>query len=190
MTLIKVLDALADDQIDDAWVVYHTCFAPLEILAAQAHLMPRDAFDDVMTDPRITKVLVLDDNGGLIGLGTYTTDLTAVPLISWKYYRHHWPDQYDRHAIWYIPFAAFAGDHFGAYYSFVEHIYQLAEPATGIVSMDVCDYNTGSRNFARALAIATRRLSAGVSHHRRVDAQGFFVYDVTGEVLEPLEATA
>jgi hypothetical protein len=181
VTTIKFVDRLTDDLIEDAWRVYHGCFAPLEILAAQSHLMHRLDFDALMLDNRITKALFLDDNGELIGLGTYSNDLTVVPLISWKYYRHRWPDAYDADAIFYILFVAVAGDApFRTYYSFVEHIYELAAPLKGIVAVDACNYNVRKRNLLRAIAAATARLSGGRYRHGVADSQNYAVYDVTG----------
>ncbi len=179
--MIKYVTRLSDDQIEDAWRVYHGCFAPLEILAAQAHLMARADFNDLMTDDRVTKALFLDDAGELVGLGTYTTDLTAVPLISWKYYRHHWPQAFADSAIFYIMFVAVAGDApFRTYYEFVEHIYELAAPKQGIVAVDACNYNIRKRKLLKAIGAATARLSGRRYRHGVADAQNYAWFDVTG----------
>src|SRR5262245_2149390 len=103
---IKVLDALHDDLLDDAWNLYSTAFDGLNALAVQRHLMYRDEFKDVMLDPRVQKFLYLADDGALCGLAPYTTTLDAVPLISPPYFERRWPEHYAQRRIWYCGFVA------------------------------------------------------------------------------------
>jgi hypothetical protein len=184
--LLKTVDQLTDDQLEQTWPVYHTCFAPLETQAAQRHLMTPAEFKEQMADPAITKGLVYDDNGGLTAAGTYATDLPAVSLISWKFFRHHWPDQFDDNAIVYVPWIASSGTTFRGYHTFVEHIFNLAAPKRGLVAMDVCKTNVDVHHFIRSMAAATRRLSGGRSNYALIDTQGFYLFDPTGTVIDPL----
>lgn len=186
--LLKTLSKLSDEQISDAWTLYETCMAKLEIYTPQNHLMERGEFDALMLDERISKGLVLDD-AELVAFGTYTTDLTAVPLINWKFYRHWWTDEYDRSAIIYVPFIVAAGQH-RAYRAFVEHVFSLAAPVRGLVAIDVSDYNEHEHHFVDAIAITTRRLSHGRSRHYRVGYQGYWIYDVTGLAASPVTGQA
>lgn len=184
--LLKTLTALSDDQIEEAWVLYHTCMTPLEVQSAQVQVMTKDDFRAMMLDERFVKGLVIDD-GGIIAMGVYTTDLTSMPtLVSWKFYRHHWTDEYDRKAIFYVVFIASAGQH-RAYRMFVEHVYALAAPMRGLVAVDVCDYNEDQHYFVKAIANTTRRLSGRRSRHYRVSYQGFWMYDVTGQATYPYQ---
>jgi hypothetical protein len=187
--LLRTLDQLADDQIRDAYTLYRTCMEPLEILTAQKHLMDEGDFKAMMLDERIIKALVLDEAGEILTFGTYTTDITALPLLAWQFYRHNWPDEYDRDAIIYVPFIVSGGQH-RAYRTFVEHIYSLAAPLRGLVAVDVCDYNEGEHHFVDAIAITTRRLSHGKSRHYQVAYQGYWIYDVTGMATDPFTGRA
>lgn len=181
---LRTVGQLTDDEISDAYTLYHTCMEPLEIETPQKHLMDEGDFKEMMLDECITKALVVDEAGELVTFGTYTTDITALPLLSWKFYRHWWEDEFDRGAIVYVPFIVSAGHH-KAYRTFVEHIYALAAPMRGLVGVDVCDYNEDEHHFVDAIAVTTRRLSHGKSRHYRLGYQGYWLYDVTGQATYP-----
>lgn len=182
--LLKLLTTLPDDLIEETWILYHTCMAPLEVQSAQVQVMTKDDFTAMMLDERFVKGLVIDD-GGVSAMGVYTTDLTSMPgLVSWKFYRHHWQDEYDRAAIFYVVFIASAGQH-RAYRMFVEHVFSLANPARGLVAMDVCNFNEEEHFFIEAIARTTRVLSHRASRHYRISYQGFWMFDVTGQATYP-----
>jgi hypothetical protein len=184
--LLRTPTKLTDDEIAEAWRLYLTCMEPVEIHTPQAHVMSEGDFKQMMYDERITKGLVLDRDGALSAFGTYTTDLTALPLLSWKFYRHWWPDEYERNAIIYVPFIV-SGGHHRAYRAFVEHVYALAAPLRGLVCVDVSDYNEDVHHFVNAIAVTTRRLSHGESRHYKVGYQSYVVYDPTGQATYPTE---
>src|SRR5688572_30709267 len=148
--MIKVVDDVHGELLEEAWALYYTAFKDLNAMAVQRHLMYRAEFDDVMRDQRVQKYLCLDDTDSLCGLSTYTTDLDAVPLTSRAYFERRWPDLYAERRIWYCGFVgihpkAQAGTAFG---QLVEAMYRLAATQNGIISLDMCRFNDQKRHMS------------------------------------------
>ena len=112
---IDVRTDLVDEQLEQAWQLYGVAFSHLNALTVQRHLMYRSEFDDVMTDRRIEKWLAYSDDGVLLGLATYTNQLSAWPLISPEYFARRWPAHYADSRIWYCGFVAVPGHEHGVF---------------------------------------------------------------------------
>jgi hypothetical protein len=177
--LIKVVDQVSEpDFLEDAWQLYAEAFRDLNSRAVQRHLMYRSEFDEVMHDERVQKYLCLDDAGTLLGLATYTNDLTAVPLIAPEYFERHWPDHYRTHRIWYIGFVAVHPEAQGceAFAQMVEQMYLVAVTQNGLVGLDICNYNDDIRKMSRVCRVMIRRLTENM-RFTRIDQQSYWLYE-------------
>lgn len=176
--MIKVVDDVHGDLLEEAWALYFEAFKDLNALAVQRHLMYRAEFDDVMHDQRVQKYLCLDDTDTLCGLSTYTNDLAAAPLISPAYFERRWPDLYAERRIWYCGFVAIhpkaqAATAFG---ELVEAMYRLAATQNGIISLDMCRHNDQKRHMSRVVPLMLHRLSGEV-RTERMDEQSYWLYE-------------
>jgi hypothetical protein len=182
---VKFLDILEGELTEAAWQVYRSAFEELNALAAQRHLMYRSEFDGVMSDPRVDKVLTLDDAGALAGIATITRDLDAVPLIAPPFFARRWPQQYAQRRIWYIGFVAVAPAAQGgsAFTDAFNEYYRIAEAEDGLVGMDICAHNELAHRLPRAIQLQLRRLSGGAATAERVDTQSFWMFDMRGRTL-------
>lgn len=182
---IKFLPVLDGDLAETCWQVYTDAFAPLAELAAQRHVMTRDEFDTVAADPRVDKVLTLDDSGSIIGVASFTRHLDAVPLISLPFYRRRWPQAFEQKRIWYIGFVAIApaAQRTAAFDDLIGELFAIAAAEHGLVSLDVCAHNQDKRHLPRAIELTVSRLSAGVSKADTADTQSYWIFDLTGEHL-------
>jgi hypothetical protein len=174
---IDVQTDLMDDQLELAWELYDTAFRPLNALTVQRHLMYRSEFDDVMTEPRIEKWLAYSDDGVLLGLATYTNQLSAWPLISPEYFARRWPAHYAANRIWYCGFVAVPGHEQGVFIELIEAMYRHAEEHDGVISLDICRYNMENYRLDRAIATWLRRISGGRVRCEAADTQTFMTYE-------------
>lgn len=178
--MIKVVEGLDGPLLEEAWQLYSAAFADLNTRAVQRHLMHRYEFDDVMRDPRVDKYLVIDDEDGqMVGLSTYTNDLTAVPLISPEYFERRWPDLYAKQLIWYCGFVAVHPDAQGTgpYREMVGAMCLAAAGAGGIISLDMCRLNAEGRHMARSIPLMLRRAAGGPVRTERLDEQSYWLYE-------------
>jgi hypothetical protein len=182
---VKFVDVLDGELAETVWTLYRAAFAGLDALAAQRHLMHRSEFDTVVADPRVDKVLALDDAGALAGVASYTNDLDAVPLISPAYFRQRWPEAYEQRRIWYIGFLAVdpAAQGGGTFTDLFTELYQVASPRNGLVAMDICTYNDDVHHLPTAIKLLLRRSSGGRARSLLADAQSYWVFDTAGETL-------
>lgn len=187
MTVIKVFDAIAqgDELAGVAWDIYLECFAEVNALAANRHLMYRTEFDEVLADVRVPKYLTLDDGGVPVGLATFSNRLEAFPLIAPEFYERRWPQAYAARRIFYAGFVGVVprAQKSSAFADVFAEFYKVTEPVNGLVSLDVCNYNDHVRRLPKAIGLMLRRMSGGQSSYKRVDAQTFWLYDVTGKTL-------
>ena len=176
--VIKVVEQIThDDFLEPAWTLYDDAFRDLNAFAVQRHLMYRSEFEEVMSDPRIQKYLYLDDDGTLLGLSTYTNQLSAMPLIAPQYFERRWPDLYQQHKIWYCGFVAVmpGGRAQHAFAGLVEAMYLVAANQSGIIGLDFCTYNDERRKMSRVIRLMLHRLSGGVKAEC-MDQQSYWLY--------------
>ena len=78
-------------------------------LELSVYQLRRDEFMAVMVDPRIEKILIEDeDTGELIAMCTLTNQLETVDWVSPEYFAHHYPDHWERGAVFYLGFSLVA----------------------------------------------------------------------------------
>jgi hypothetical protein len=177
--VIKVIDQITDEDLHETlWKMYLDAFEDLNTMAVQRHLMFRSEFDEVMLDSRIHKYLALDDDGAVLGVATYTNDLSAVPLISPPYFERHWPEHYAANRIWYIGFVAVDPQVQGreVFAQLVEQMYLVASAQNGLVGLDICSYNDDTRHMSRIFRLMIRRQTSNMKFSR-IDQQSYWLYE-------------
>ncbi|MEV4134653.1 hypothetical protein AB0J72_21085 [Dactylosporangium sp. NPDC049742] len=174
---IDVRTDLVDEQLEQAWQLYEAAFRHLNALTIQRHLMYRSEFDDVMSDRRVEKWLAYSDDGVLLGLATYTNQLSAWPLISPEYFARRWPVHYADQRIWYCGFVAVPTHEHGMFVKLIEAMYRHAEQHDGVISLDICRHNIDAYRLDRAINTWLRRISDNRVRCETADAQTFMIYE-------------
>ena len=123
--------------------LYLSSMAPLLTRAAARHVLTRAEFDAEMADPRITKVLVRDDDGEPCGLTTLTKDLAAVPWINPSYFWSRFPDAVARGALYYLGYLFIAPERrrSRALLLMASEIRRELETERAVIGFDTCAYN-------------------------------------------------
>ncbi|XVV10925.1 hypothetical protein ACQP2X_39720 [Actinoplanes sp. CA-131856] len=174
MTLAAHTPTIPD--LDAAWRLYAEIFAEVNELAAQRHLMTEAEFADVFHDPRILKFFVHDEAGDLAGMSVLTQDLSAWPLISPQYFARHWPQHYQRRAIWYVGFVGARPTYLHGFRELVSGMYPHVIASAGIAVMDFCAYNINQRRLPSITHKLLGWMNPDAGMHI-ADAQTFVVYD-------------
>ncbi|NMO57702.1 hypothetical protein HH310_41890 [Actinoplanes sp. TBRC 11911] len=182
MTIVQQVAPKIPD-VTEAWDLYSTLFADINVMAAQRHLMTADEFAAVYYDQRVLKFYVHDKNNALAGMSVLTQNLGAWPLISPPYFARRWPEHFARRAIWYVGFVGVAGRHVHGFRELIRNMYAHVIPDSGIAVMDFCTYNVTQRR----LPDVTLKLLSWMNpaaDMELADAQTFVVYrfDRSGEV--------
>lgn len=187
---VKLLDRLDGDLADQLWPIYLECFSKVRTRAANRHVMYRTEFDEVMADERVTKFVPLDDGGVPVGLGTLGNQLDAFPLIAPEYFQANWPEPYAQRRIYYCGFVGVV-EHArmtAAFREIFTEFHRITEPVRGLVALDICTFNEQVLGLPQHIDRALRRASRGRSTCDRIDAQSFWLYDVTGALGEKVPA--
>jgi GNAT superfamily N-acetyltransferase len=175
---VRTQQVVADDLREDAWKLYQQSFDDLRHLAVQRHVMYSDEFDAVMADARVDKYLIFDDHGSLQGIGTITTELLSMPLVSADYFAHRWPERYLAGEVFYIGFVAVHPDSHGSgiFGELVKAMTEMVSKVDGIAVVDVCNHNKDRLHLPRAIHWLASTWS---SHVQTVtlDAQSYIGYD-------------
>lgn len=178
--LLEATREIVGRRAEECWALYVSAFDELRTVAVQRHVMLRSEFDAVLVDGRVTKYVAIDEAAGgrCCALGTATTDLDAMPLISPAYFAHRWPQSYaDRH-IWYVGFVAVAPDHhrgplFGR---IVGDVARSAAAVGGVAAMDVSRHVIDQRRLPEVLGRYFTRLAPG-TRGVRLDEQSYWAYE-------------
>lgn len=174
---------------DELWPLYRDSFTPLAERAAQRHLFSRDEIDDLLRDERLDKVVVRSrgDAGTVAALGVITNDLDAVPLVSPDYYRHRWPEHFERRRIWYVALTAvhprFQGTR--AVGRIIKYLCDLGGAEGGIFAADICEFNERELRFPTAIGVLGRTFNPGI-RDLRLDAQVYWAYEVPAPQQTPV----
>ena len=175
---VELMPELPAAMLDEAWDFYSDCFNDLRVLAVNRHLMYRHEFEGVMADKRIGKYVALDDDDTVVGMGTLTNDLEAVPLISADYFRYHWPELYEQRRLYYCLFAgsALGQRGRGVFVALQKAMYAPIGEVKGNVFFDICSFNEERHQLPRMIAMILSR-AAGRTQPTRLDAQSFWMYE-------------
>lgn len=150
-----------------AWELYLEVFEPLATRAAQNHVMTRETFGKVCAEPAHIKLLAHNTAGELVGVATITNNLEAMDLIthiSIPYFQHHWPEHYDRQAIWYVGFVGVRqyGDTRNAFRNLLLALHDRMNSNQGISVQDYCRYNVEVQQVARVTEMLFARAGRDV----------------------------
>jgi hypothetical protein len=85
--------AIQPDVVERYWRLYEDAFAPLARVAAQRQTLFKEEFYEAMTDERIIKFVLWDDDEP-VGMALVATDLAAVPWVSSDYFAHRFPEHF------------------------------------------------------------------------------------------------
>ncbi|MGI8334838.1 hypothetical protein ACRYCC_33210 [Actinomadura scrupuli] len=163
---------------DEVWPLYQGAFEEINKHAVQRHMMTYEEFADAMEDTRIGKWLARDDDGGLVGMGIMTNDLTAWPLISPDYFEYHWPKEYLERKIWYIGFVCTRKPTApsSTFPALISEMYMPTVEADGIAVMDFAAANVARRLPEASSKILNRVVpTTGVN----IDTQHFWTFHPT-----------
>ncbi len=169
---------LSEDLIRTLYPTYVEAWEHLLVQAAARHVLTFDEFTDEMTDPRIEKHVVWDDDGTkIVALTTLTTDMSAIPWINAQYFEARYPDAVGRGALFYLGYTL-VDQHFrrsNALLIMAEHVNRRLVAAHGVVGFDICDFNNEQGIGRRA----ARLLSASTSIEP-LDTQTYYAADFRG----------
>jgi hypothetical protein len=93
--------AIQPDVVERYWRLYEDAFAPLARAAVQRQTLFREEFYEAMTDERIFKFVLWDDDEP-VGMAWVATDLAAVPWVSPDYFAHRFPEHFAEGRIYYF----------------------------------------------------------------------------------------
>lgn len=175
---VRTQQLVEGDLLEDAWKLYQQSFDELRHLAVQRHVMYADEFDAVMADTRVDKYLIFRADGALQGVGTITTNLVSMPLVSPEYFAHRWPDRYQAGQVYYIGFVAVHPDSHGSgiFGELVKAMTEVVAKLDGVAVLDVCNHNKDRLHLPRAINWLA---STWAAHVKMVtlDAQSYIAYD-------------
>jgi hypothetical protein len=101
-----------------------------------------------MHDPRVRKYVAWSGDRA-VGLSTFTNHLETVPWISPAYFHHHYPEHFERGAIWYVGFTVVAPE-FRQRHVFQAMIHRMTEVVfemDAVFCWDVCAHNDDNMSF-------------------------------------------
>lgn len=174
-TRIRSVTEVDDVNAQRFYTLYMETFGELAIRAVNRHLLRRDEFMAVMVDPRIEKILIEDeDTGELIAMCTLTNQLETVDWVSPEYFAHHYPDHWERGAVFYLGFSLVASRRRRAqlFSELITHVTHIVEAVDGMCSWDICLFNNETIGLDKAVeSIVTRAAPFDV---RAVDTQTYY----------------
>lgn len=176
ITIEKRDNFTRDSEIDALFKVYQETFSEINTLAVQRHTLTYGEFVAVLDEPAIDTYLAHDEGGRVVGMSVATKHLGAWPLISPAYFARHYPELYERDAIWYIGFVmAVEGAPAGVFPALVAEMLKPIREGRGIGVLDFCAHNMINRKLGRATTEILRRLEPSATG-RVIDSQDFVAY--------------
>lgn len=138
------------------WSLYRASFEPLRTRAAARHIFSREEFYESLHDPAVLKYIGRDQDGVVQGLGTMSTDLSALPWISPDYFAARFPDQYASQKIYYVGIVLVHPEHQGGelFPLTMRTMLGRAQQEGAIGAFDVCRFNDEVVGLPRKLQAA------------------------------------
>lgn len=166
--------------MDSFWPVYEESFGPLRVRAAARQVLTQEEFATELEDPRVWKYVALDSDGQLVGLTTLSDDFSTIPWISPEYYQHHYPDEWNRRALFYTAISLVRPGMrrrpvFSHMLTCVAH---RVASADGILASDMCGFNVHQLSMARASEQILNRVAP--FEVQAVDVQTYYVAKAIG----------
>lgn len=173
--VVDIADRIDDEVARQWYAIYRAAFEPLASRAVARQVLHEEEFLEEMVDPRVWKYVARDLDGEVVGLTTITSHLETVPWISPQWFAHHYPEQYQRGAVYYLGFTlATPGRRFE---SICETMLSVA--ARRLVAEDaVCGYDLCTFNIEIGFRAGIDRFLAGnAAAVATVDTQQYFTAD-------------
>jgi len=100
---VEILDSIMDykDQ-EKLWYLYHTAFRKLNENSPSRQSFTMGEFMKLMGDGEMTKFILRDIDGKIVGLGLATNNLSKVPWISQDFFRKRYPLHFENRIVYYI----------------------------------------------------------------------------------------
>ncbi len=175
-----------DFDVETLWGLYRRAFPRRRRLTVQPHALPREDFEALLYDPRVTKLLLLDRAGAdrVVGLATLTDDPLAMPGATQSMLEDRWPEQAADQRMWFVGFLVVDPDyhHTGAPTHLVGGIWARAAARGGVVTVDTARFNDTTVRLASALFHQARSFSPRTTL-QRVDGNGLWAYEFPEPVL-------
>ena len=155
------------------WDLYAEAFEPLQELALLNHLYPRESFEALVADERVTKLIAWID-GRPVGLAMITNELELVPQISPPFLHARYPEQAARGAVFFgiMVFVADSHRRSTAFARLIAGMGQITAEAGGVVVFDICRHNMAAIELDRQIATISRWFPG--SSFEQVDEQRYF----------------
>jgi hypothetical protein len=181
---ITIERAIGADAIATFYPLYTTAFDPIRTRAAARHMLTAEEFEAEMTDERIDKYVVWDDDGVPVAMTTLATDLSAVPWISPEYFAARYPEQLARGAVYYLGYTLVDPGHAaqGVFQLMSNAVERRSAEARAVLAFDVCAYND-ARDVGRRIG---RLAGSGEWSVDAVDTQTYYA----AAFIEPVPAGA
>lgn len=166
--------ALAQEDVDPLYALYLTALNPLLTQAAARHVLTRAEFESEMSDARIDKIVVRDDDDAPVAFTTLTTDLAAIPWVNPTYYGERFPDVVARGAMFYLGYVLVdpARRRSDALLLMSDLVNRRLSEAAGIIAFDICAFN---------VAYGVGRRTAQILHRANevveLDTQTYYAAD-------------
>ena len=100
---VDLIGTVPEDVAQEFRAIYRAAFEPLMTRAPARQWLTDDEFMHEMTDPSVLKFVArATDTDEIVALSLMSTDLSTVPWISVPYFQTHFPDHFERNAIFYF----------------------------------------------------------------------------------------
>jgi hypothetical protein len=174
---IHVRTRVDGDERRSAWRTYAEAFEPLKAVAIQRAVMTPAEFDELMDDERVTKYLAMDSAGTVKGLGTMTSQIEAMTLVSPDFFAARWPEHWAAGRCYYIGIVAAAPDRQGTalFSELIQLMSYTASLTGGVAVLDVCRRNAELHGLPQAIARICSTVVPGVGIEL-VDTQEYWAY--------------
>jgi len=175
-----VLNAEAALTADQAWALYDRAFqARRRPEASYRPDLSREGFDAVMDDPRVTKLVVVDQAGGTpVGLAMVSCDLATAPDAVGRTLRNRWPALVETGRIWYVSLLLIDPDYQdgGTTSHLLGGIWAKAAAEGGLTAVDTGGVSDASMNVPTALFQLAREFAPRTTL-QHLDDPRFWAYE-------------
>jgi len=171
---------------DPLWDLYRRSFPRRRRKAADHQGLRREDFDAVVTDPRWTKLVLVERSAAdpLVGLAALTNDPRAIPAEPLRLVSGTWPEHVDAQRLWYVPFLVVDPEyqHTGAATHLAGGIWTRAVASGGVVMVDTAAFNDTAVRLPSALFHLARTIVPRTTL-QQVDESGLWAYEFPEPVL-------
>jgi len=125
------------------WELYDLAFEPLRTASPCRQYMRKHEFVAEMTDERMLKFLLWDDDGLAVAMVLVATDLSVIDWISPDYFQAKFPEHYAKGTIYYFGALLVKPDSQGQHYSsfLLDELDNFVIRNNGIAAFDCCSLN-------------------------------------------------